>query len=495
MEYLGFRPKKPAKKKTPPNAGAKKKHVPGVKIGVYLAGFAALDVFKKYAFWPVQDMYRHMVIIGETGAGKTSTAWAVLDGLAKVLTRKARRGEGLSPQFFLIDANADRGFARLFAATMLANGLGKLAIFPEQRINAWPNDWRATYNRLLELIPLAEDRSGASYFADASAIALELACRLPGKGPPKSTKDLLGRLNYDLLVSAYEEEELDGVTRELVESMRMRCRRVCGEIGTAFDGKRDLNDLDAAYFGVDAMVMGHSTVVATRMLISHLAFYLRYEKHPDRPCTILIDEFASLGGEVDIGTLIEQARKLNVSVILLSQTVAGLGGPTQVKRILHNAGVVIAHRTPEWRELESVIGIESVPEMTWRYGEEGETEGEQVKTVKKAIVDRGELLALPLGHVWVFKGNEAMLVEVELPSMRHYREFVLPEGEELFELFAQPVGNRPIDPPQDVEAPREPDEIMKRRWDHARATEEGEEAPEFSFLVKELRGETPSAEG
>jgi len=394
----------------------------GVLLGRYLEGDVALPLDGGQAVWPSANFDRHLVILGKTGTGKSYTAWTVFDGIARLFP---------DAQIFVIDANADPKMAEKFGASMVATGRDPL-IFPQQRFNAWPKgDWRPIYNRLLKVIPFAES-DGAAYYTDAATVILQLACRLDGV-PPSSTAELFRRLDYSLLKKAYGPDEVKGIKRAYVEALHMRCKSVWAHLGSALDGTPSFADLSAGYFGLDAMVLGKSAVVTMRMLLSQFEHYIAYEKDRDRLCVVLIDEFASLAKGVSVATFVEFARKLGVCVILMSQTVPGIGDRAEVARVLHNPGLLIVHATPEWEDIAPLIGTAKQAELTLRNEGGAGTELDRVRFPEKSKVSGDELLSLPIGHVWVFRNNQATKLAITLPDTSDYKPFCLPTQEEVFE--------------------------------------------------------------
>lgn len=121
----------------------------------------------------------------------------------------------------------------------------------------------------------------------------------------------------------------------------------------------------------------------------------------------------------------------------------------------------MVHSTAAWEELLRYIGAEEFPDISWRFDPDGGLESEMSRMAERPKVRRADLLALPVGHIWVFRGNKAMLVKVELPDTTSYGPFELPEQEPLFpEAKAVDESNvsalRNEVPPEHGEAPDEP---------------------------------------
>jgi hypothetical protein len=407
----------------------------GVVLGKYLDGDDALSVVGSKAIITDKTFKKHFALIGATGGGKSSTVRAIIHGVTqRELQQKQEKEEGKISDFeetdvIVFDANAHLEMAMLLGGCRAALGYPTLC-FPRQRIDAWPGDWMAVFNRLLEIIPFSKRGDGA-YYTDAETVVLQLACRLGGV-PPRSSKDLLDRIDFHRISKGFGVESLEGITEELVEALHMRVRAVLAHCGWALDGELSFADVRSAYFGMDTLTLGESNEKIMRMLLSQLSFYIEHEKPANRRLIVVIDEFAAFAGQVEVGKFIEHARKLGVCVIIISQTVAGIGDPVQILRILENSGVVMVHSTAAWEELLRYIGAEEFPEITWRFDPTGGLESEMARMSERPKVRRSDLLALPVGHIWVFRKNKAMLVKVELPDTRNYGPFELPEQERLF---------------------------------------------------------------
>lgn len=400
----------------------------GLFLGRYGGGDFALPVVLGNVILPFDYLKQHLVIIGKTGWGKTYTVWKILHEYAFAMP---------NAQFFFLDGAADPVMSRFFCEAMVASGR-TVGVFPQQRFNIWPHDdnWFAVFNRLMRAIAFAET-GAATYYRDASVVALARACRM-GR-PPRSTEEVLKRLNYKKLRTHYGKEALRGLEQEHVDAMHMRVLSLYEHTGDALDGVISGRDVDAMYFGLDSLVMGESVGVIAHMLLSYIAYYAKYEKDPERPCVVVIDEFAALSGIRDVAAFIEQVRKLGVHVILITQTVAGMGDFAQAQRMVNSVGLVFAHSTPEWKALSALIGTEYAPEVTLRYGEDGVPELDRIRRVEAPKVKPQDLLGLDVGDVYGLRSDKAIRFKVASPDVGLYVPFEFPEQEELYVPFRYEV--------------------------------------------------------
>ena len=169
-------------------------------------------------------MRRHAVILGASGSGKTETSMRIAHEVAS-------KSEA---QVFYLDAKGDRGSAERFCALMGAAGRA-VRVFPNEPFDAWRGDWHGIANRLLEVIQFASE-GPAAYYRDIAKTALQLACNHPD-GPPRSSAELLARLDYELLLNAHgPSTAVLSLPRDKVSQVRLRYQAFFGQLGRALDG-------------------------------------------------------------------------------------------------------------------------------------------------------------------------------------------------------------------------------------------------------------------
>jgi hypothetical protein len=350
-------------------------------------------------------MRRHAVILGASGTGKTETSM-------RIAHQVASRTD--APIFYL-DAKGDRTSAERFCALMRAAGR-RVRVFPNERFDAWRGDWRAIVNRLLEVIEFVPE-GPASYYRDIAKTALQLACHHPD-GPPRSSHELLHRLDYEMLLNAHgPTTAVLSLPRDKVSQVRLRYEAFFGQLGSLLDGDWSFEDADAAYFLLDSVALGEDTAGAASLLFADFAHYFTARKPRERFCVLFADEFAAIASSTDVAMKVEQARGFNTSLILVPQTVSGMGEREQRDRILGSVETVIAHAVNEPERLAELAGARRVLELTHRIENGVWDGGGMAKLEESPKLDPDRIRELPVGTAWLIRRGRAAKVAVEPAPM------------------------------------------------------------------------------
>ena len=402
-------------------------------LGRRLLGEPLLPIDRRGSLiWPFELMRRHAVVLGASGSGKTETA-------LRIAHEVARKTD--APIFYL-DAKGDRGGAEHFSALMHAAGR-RVRIFPNQRFDAWRGDWRAIVNRLLEVIAFAPE-GPAAFYRDLAKTTLQLACHHPD-GPPRSSAELLGRLDYEALLNAHgPTTAVLSLPRDKVAQVRMRYEAFFGQIGSLLDGEWSFEDVDAAYFLLDSVALGEDTAGAASLLFADFSHYFTARKPRERSCVFFADEFAAISSSSDIAMKVEQARGFNTSLILVPQTVSGMGEPEQRDRILGSVETVIAHAVNEPGRLAELAGSRQAIELTHRF-EAGARVPEGLARVEmRPRLEADQIRELGVGMAWVIRRGRAAKVAVRAAPASSRRP--LPPAEAIDE----PLERREVAPPKEL---------------------------------------------
>ena len=386
----------------------------GVELGRRLAGQRVLSQSASgNSVWTFEQMRRHALILGSSGSGKTETSMRIARQVAI----------GSDAPIFYLDAKGDRSSAERFCALMSSAGR-RPRVFPNQRFDAWRGDWRAIVNRLLEVIEFAHE-GPAAYYRDIAKTALQLACHHPD-GPPRSSQEVLHRLDYELLLNAHgPTDAVLSLPRERVNQVRLRYQAFFGQLGSLLDGEWSFEDTDAAYFLLDSVALGEDTAGAAALLFADFAHYFTARKSREEFCVLFADEFAAIASTSDIAIKVEQARIFNTSLVLIPQTVSGMGEPQQRDRILGSVETVIAHAVNEPDRLADLGGTKRVVELSHRFEQGAAPYDGMARFEKRPRVLPGQIRELPVGSVWVFRKGRAEKIAVQrAPSLSRY---ALPE--------------------------------------------------------------------
>lgn len=373
----------------------------GALLGRRLAGERALPLSGADVVWPFEDMRRHAVILGASGSGKTETSLRIAHQVA---------GQTEAPVFYL-DAKGDRPAAERFCALMRSAGR-RVRVFPNEPFDAWRGDWRAIVNRLLEVIEFVPE-GPAAYYRDIAKTALQLACNHPD-GPPRSSAELLDRLDYELLLNAHgPSTAVLSLPRDKVSQVRLRYEAFFGQVGAALDGEWSFEDADAAYFLLDSVALGEDTVGAACLLFADFAHYFTMRKVPQDRCLLFADEFSAVAGASDVAMKVEQARSFNTGLVLIPQTPSGMGPRSQRDRILGSVETVLVHAINEPEEIAALAGTTRAVELTHRY-EEGVRHREGFARPEERLkVHPDRVRELPTGTAWVIRRGKATKLAVE----------------------------------------------------------------------------------
>ena len=372
----------------------------GVVLGRRVGGGTAMPIGRSGVVWPFEQMRRHAVILGGSGSGKTETSMRTAYELASKT----------DAQIVYLDAKGDRGSAERFVSLMGEAGR-KVRVFPNEPFDAWRGDWRAISNRLLEVIEFASE-GPAAYYRDIAKTALQLACNHPD-GPPRSSSELLYRLDYEGLFNAHgPSSAVRSLPKDNVGQVRLRYQAFFGQLGCALDGDWSWEDTDTAYLLLDSVALGEDCRGAACLFFADFAHYFTQRKPRERFSTMIVDEFSAIASSSDLALKVEQARSFNTGLVLVPQTPSGMGGPTQRERILGSVETVIAHAFNEPEEIAGLAGTKRVMELSQRYGE-GLVEHEGfARQANRPTVDPDDIRSLQTGTAWVIRRGRAVKVAV-----------------------------------------------------------------------------------
>jgi hypothetical protein len=297
-----------------------------------------------WVVYPEDVLGRHLVLIGASGMGKSETALRLAAGAARAY----------GWQIFFLDAKGDRAMADRFWAAMHTTGTQRLAMLPQRAYDGWRGDATALLNRLLSIVDFSEP-----FYRDLTKMVLSLAIDAP-QGPPRASRELLNRLRLDALRELYaghlDERDLAGPKSEHVAATYNRYRAFFRALHGHLDGDWAWEDMDAAYLLLDGLALKDQAVSLGRYLLEDFAHYVAVRKDPQRHVLLIVDEFSALAiGGTDAASLFERVRSYGASVVVTSQSYAGLG--VGADRILGATAAVLLHQCADPEPLIARAGM------------------------------------------------------------------------------------------------------------------------------------------
>jgi conjugal transfer pilus assembly protein TraD len=373
----------------------------GAVLGVRLAGERALPTAGRMVVLSPTRLCRHVLVCGATGSGKTETvlrlAWAIAQG-------------SRAPVFYL-DGKGDRETAARFVGLMADAGR-TVRVFPNEPFDGWRGEPHELRSRLMQIIDYARE-GPASWYRDVAKNVLGLVCEHP-HGPPRSSGELLARMDLEALKQAHG--TAPGVLRALkntqVEQVRLRYEAFFGETRGALDGGWSWEDTEAAYVLLDSLRLREEAAGVWRFLLEDFTHYFSARKPREQFCVLVLDEFSALADMRGMAGSVEQARGFNTALILVPQTVMGMGGESEAARILGSVETVVCHRVNTPEDLIGLAGTRSVMEFSTHFARGGSTGEGTARRRHEYKIDPNRVRGLPRGEAFLISQGRAMRARI-----------------------------------------------------------------------------------
>jgi hypothetical protein len=378
-------------------------HFGPVALGVQVDGDLGWADKRGLVTVPRSMQGRSRLIVGTSGMGKTVDA----EREAFIAARQGRK-------FFVIDGKGtDPGFVeRALAGYLWGNPHARVALWPELPMDGWRGSPAAVHNRLVAMLGWSEP-----YYKDVASLLLRLALNAPGEdGPVRSSAQLMGRMEPELLVRLYEE---DPDRRREAESLvgRDQARAVKGAVGRfanffaatsgGFDAGQagwSFEDVDFAYFRAPYLAGREDAEACMRLLLEDFAHYatLRKPRHGE-DATLVFDEFSAIaGGREAAIQLTERVRDAGCAVYLSAQSADGLGDERQQARLLGAcSGGLLLHAVPDPAGLLAAAGLVKVIEQTWRLDPQGPTGNSSARIGERPRIEAAAVQQAREGEAWL----------------------------------------------------------------------------------------------
>lgn len=376
----------------------------GVVLGRLVGGRSALPVRASAVIWPFEQLKYHAIVFGDPASGRTETALRMAHDVA----------QKTGGPIYCLDAGEDTELAERFATVMERVGR-RVRAFPDEPFDAWRGDHRAVANRLYAAAGFEydENRAESYYETDLASAMLQHACRGPG-GPPRSSGDLLERLEYDSLV-AVAPELYDGARKDVIAQVGRRIKALFDGLGGAFDGDRSWDDFDAAYFRVGGNPAPGDPNLA-RFFLEDWAHHLRNRGTSEEPGLMLLSGLRDdLVSGRELKRVLGQAKMSGAGVVSTWDAPDDIGSEDEQKILLGALWTVIVHRTGRSGDIADQAGDREVPEIeTVHVFEDGRSRTERLmRRVSKPELSPADFAELADGMAWVIEKGQAAKVAID----------------------------------------------------------------------------------
>jgi hypothetical protein len=349
----------------------------------------------------------HMLFIGENGSGKSVSMLRIAASIAAVTDW----------DIFFINPKDDRTTMQQFYDLMIAYDR-PCRLFPQEPYNGWQGDSGALLSRIMAIPGYAED-GAASYYSDQAEVYLR-AVLTTGEPMPASFEELEQRLDYDRLMTQYEERgdaigaaRVASISPKDARSVFMRFATMTPKLTQIRGDGWSLDEARAGYLGLPIMANERDSKAVAKFVLEDIKHYLSERKDPRRRVVFMIDEFSSLGTESVI-RLAEMARSLGGIVMLGTQTLAGLGDQDQQERIVGNMSVIL-HRMSAPEELTRLAGVRAVMQKTLHFQGRERIKRGTYRIEEEDVIKAQDVRTLPTGCAWIIARGLAAKVQMGMP--------------------------------------------------------------------------------
>ena len=401
-----------------------------IKLGRHLDGDRLLRTKWGRASMPIDRLKKTTLMVGSPGSGKTET-------LLRLAAGTATRTDW---SVFVLDAKGDATTQLRFEELMREAGRNP-QLFPATHYDGWRGSGREITNRLIELIDWA-DEGGGTYYRDLSVNLIRLACTAE-KGPPRSSQELLDRLDRNTLAGLWAADsraakEVLDFKDEHIASCRHRYRAFFDAVNGELDGTFAFEDADCGYLLLNELLYGEETTKFARFLLEDFKQYVAARKRTGHQVLLIVDEFSAIASGERVARLVEIVRSYGASLVLVPQAYEGMGGNEAAERILNAVHTTFLHAVPEPEQLVRAAGTTLEVEASVQHDAGRSLDIGSARAQHQYKVPPNNVRALRPGACFVIADGKAQRIQVA-PT------------------HAKPGGRRPSEPTRKGAAAPPPD--------------------------------------
>lgn len=361
------------------------------------------------------------MLLGMPGSGKTT----LLERLAYLAGRAGVK-------FTIVDAKGtDADLPRRIETAYRAGRMGagrrepRVLIWAgpesETAVNGWQGSGDAIVGRLMRVVSFTRE-GAASYYTDRAKDLIQLACCAPC-GPPRSSAELVERLDLNWLASAYKGEAYKAARARIkrldadeIAQAASRFATLFHTLRGRFDGPEPIEAYDCAIFRVSGLGDPEDAQAVAGFILAdleHLAGVRRNPRH-DAPMMVVLDEYGAMANSSElIINLQQRGRSSGMTVVPSMQSMGDVGDRRMQGRMVAScSGGVYALATTEGEEIAHLAGHEDRPDMAWRMTPGVTVESATMRTRRETAIDPDQLGRAQPGELQVLVKRRAARMQV-----------------------------------------------------------------------------------
>jgi hypothetical protein len=270
---------------------------------------------------------------------------------------------------------------------------------------------------------LAVEQFTEPFYQRVASAGLRPALTAPDMPLVEGSDELLRRLDPDELAVLWEGcplqlKDIEAIGEHL-PGARLRYADFFAALAGAFDrGRWSYEDVDLAVLTVPTLISKSEADAAMRVVLEDYGHYATGRKPREGEDALLIlDEFSALASGVDSAiNLAERVRDVGVQVVVVAQSVEGLGDHRQAPRLLAScAGGVVVHQCPDPERLLALAGQQRVLEHNWELDFYGPRGLAKARMGDRPRIDPEAVRQAQPGEAWVIQAGESIHLRVLPP--------------------------------------------------------------------------------